>query len=273
MARRALDFATRIEQERAPLPTLPASKRTAFVTGASYGVGAATALALARDGFDVAVTATRAANLETTLREIEAAGAQAFPLVLDLRAQPSIERAMADVTARFGHLDVLVNNAAINLRKLAFDVTPGEWDEVMTTNLRGTFFLTQQFGQHLIASGLPGTVINIASVHGLIGAAERSVYGISKAAVIHMTRALAIEWAQDGIRVNAIAPGRLDTPSPSRAARTGDPQYLEAMRARIPLKRLVTAEEVAAAVCYLASPEAASITGQTLVLDGGMTIA
>jgi NAD(P)-dependent dehydrogenase (short-subunit alcohol dehydrogenase family) len=248
-------------------------KRVAFVTGASYGVGAAAALALARDGFDVTVSATRAANLAATLRQIEAAGAHAFPLELDLRAQPSIESAMADATARFSHLDVLVNNAAINLRKLAVNVTPEEWDEVMTTNLRGPFFLTQQFGRHLIASGRPGAIINIASVHGLIGAAERSVYGISKAAFIHMTRALAIEWAPHGIRVNAIAPGRLDTPSPSRAARTGDPRYLEAMRARIPLKRLVTAEEVAAAVRYLASAEAASITGHTLVLDGGMTIA
>jgi NAD(P)-dependent dehydrogenase (short-subunit alcohol dehydrogenase family) len=249
------------------------SKRIAFVTGASYGVGAATALALARDGFDVAVTATRAANLEATLRQIEAAGVQALPLALDLRSQPSIERAMADVTERFGHLDVLVNNAATNLRKLAVDVTLDEWDDVMATNLRGPFFLTQQFGRQLVASSRPGTIINIASVHGLIGAAERSVYGISKAALIHMTRMLAIEWAPHGIRVNAIAPGRLDTPSPSRAARTGDPQYLQATRARIPLKRLATAEEVAAAVCYLASPEAASMTGQTLVLDGGMTIA
>ena len=249
------------------------SKRIAFVTGASYGVGAATALALARDGFDVAVSATRAANLEATLRQIEAAGVRAFPLALDLRAQPSVERAMADVIARFGHLDLLVNNAALNLRKLAFDVTPEEWDEVMTTNIRGPFFLTQQFGRHLTASGRPGAIINIASVHGLIGAAERSVYGISKAALIHMTRALAIEWAPHGIRVNAIAPGRMDTPSPSRTARTGDPQYLEAMRARIPLRRLATAEEVAAAVCYLASAQAASIAGHTLVLDGGMTIA
>jgi NAD(P)-dependent dehydrogenase (short-subunit alcohol dehydrogenase family) len=247
------------------------SKRTAFVTGASYGVGAATALALARDGFEVAVSATGAAHLEPTLRQIEAAGMEAFPLVLDLRSLPSIERAMADITARFAHLDLLVNNAATNLRKLAVDVTAEEWDEVMATNLRGAFFLAQQFGRHVIASGRPGAIINIASIHGLRGAAERSVYGISKAALIQMTRMLAIEWAAHGIRVNAIAPGRLDTPSPSRAARTGDPKYLESMRARIPLKRLATAEEVAAAVCYLASPEATSITGHTLVLDGGIS--
>jgi len=115
--------------------------------------------------------------------------------------------------------------------------------------------------------------VNIASTHGLVGAAEHSVYGISKGGLIQMTRMLAVEWAEHGIRVNAIAPGRLETQSPSRAARTGDPEYMQAMRARVPLRRLATVEEVAAAVCFLASERAASITGQTLVLDGGVTAA
>ena len=132
-------------------------KRTAFVTGASYRAGAATALALAHDGFDVAVSATSAAHVKATLAQIEAAGVRALPLVLDLRSSSSIERAMADVTSQFGHLDLLVNNAATNLRKLAVDVTSQEWDEVMATNLRGAFFLSQQIGRHLIASGRPGT--------------------------------------------------------------------------------------------------------------------
>jgi NAD(P)-dependent dehydrogenase (short-subunit alcohol dehydrogenase family) len=167
----------------------------------------------------------------------------------------------------------LVNNAATNLRKLAVDVTSQEWDEVMATNLRGAFFLSQQIARRLIASGRPGAIVNIASTHGLLGAAERSVYGISKGALIQMTRMLAIEWAEHSIRVNAVAPGRLDTPSPARAARTGDPEYLKSMRARIPLNRLATVEDVAAAVCFLASPQASSITGHTLVLDGGMTVA
>jgi NAD(P)-dependent dehydrogenase (short-subunit alcohol dehydrogenase family) len=247
-------------------------KRTAFVTGASYGVGAATALALAREGCDVAVSATRAENLNETMAKLAATGMRAVPLVLDLRAQASIERAMADVLAAFGHIDVLVNNAGSDLRKLAVDVSWAEWDAVMATNLKGTFFLTQQVGRHLIAIGRAGAIVNIASTHGLIGAAERSTYGISKGALIQMTRMLAIEWAQHGIRVNAIAPGRLDTPSPARASRTGDPKYMDAMRARVPLKRLVTVDEVAGAVCYLASPQAASITGQTLILDGGLTV-
>jgi NAD(P)-dependent dehydrogenase (short-subunit alcohol dehydrogenase family) len=249
-----------------------ATKRTAFVTGASYGVGAATALALAREGYDVAISARRAENLDATLAKLEGMGSRIVPSVLDLTSQASIERAAADVITAFGQVDLLVNNAGANLRKLAVDVGWAEWDAVMATNLGGAFFLTQQVGRHLIAGKRPGAIVNLASTHALVGAAERSVYGISKGALIQMTRMLAVEWAEHGIRVNAIAPGRLDTPSPSRAARTGDPNYMEAMRARIPLKRFATAEEVAAAVCYLASPQAASITGQTLVVDGGLTV-
>jgi NAD(P)-dependent dehydrogenase (short-subunit alcohol dehydrogenase family) len=248
-------------------------RRTAFITGASYGVGAATALALVRDGFDVAVSATRPENLRDTIARLEAEGARVVPLVLDLRSEASIERAMGDAVAAFGGLDLLVNNAGGNLRKLAVDVAWSEWDDLMAINLRGAFFLSQQVGKHLIAAKRPGSIVNIASTHGLVGAAERSVYGISKGALIQMTRMLAIEWAEHGIRVNAIAPGRLDTPSASRAARTNDPTYIEVMLARIPLKRMATVEEVAAAVCYLASPQAASITGQTVVLDGGLTAA
>jgi 2-deoxy-D-gluconate 3-dehydrogenase len=249
-----------------------ATKRTAFVTGASYGVGAATALALAREGYDVAISARRAENLDATLAKLEGTGSRIVSIVLDLTSEASIERAMADVVARLGPLDLLVNNAGANLRKLAVDVSWAEWDAVMATNLGGAFFLAQQVGRHLIAGKRPGTIVNLASTHALVGAAERSVYGISKGALIQMTRMLAVEWAVHGIRVNAVAPGRLDTPSPSRAARTGDPNYMETTRARIPLKRFATVDEVAAAVCYLASPQAASITGQTLVLDGGLTV-
>src|SRR4029078_4105037 len=160
-----------------------------------------------------------------------------------------------------------------NLRKIAVDVTWADWDAVMASNLRGAFFLSQQLGRRLIAAGRPGDIVNIASTHGLVGAAERSTYGIAKGALIQMTRMLAIEWAEYGIRINAIAPGRLDTRAPSRAARTDDPRYMQAMLARVPLHRLATVDEVAAAVCYLASPQAASLTGQTLVLYGGITMA
>jgi len=245
------------------------ARRVAFVTGASQGIGAATALALASDGFDVAVSSTFPEKLADVVAQISAAGVRALPVALDVRSQASIEQAMAEVVSYFGHADVLVNNAAVTLRKLALDVTPAEWETVMHTNLTGTFFMSQQMGRHLIGSGRPGCIINLASTHGLVGFAKRSTYGISKAAIGHMTRMLAIEWAEHDIRVNAIAPGVIVTPS--RAALPAEPGYHDARLQRIPVRRLGEPAEVAAAVCYLASPLAAYITGQTLVMDGGVT--
>jgi NAD(P)-dependent dehydrogenase (short-subunit alcohol dehydrogenase family) len=249
----------------------PAARKTAFVTGASYGIGAASALALARDGFDIALSATRAENLADTVRQLSGLGVRTLPLGLDLRSEIGIAQAMAQIVEAFGGLDVLINNAGANLRKLAVEVTAEEWREVMEVNVTGTFLLTQQFGRHLIGSARGGAIVSIASTHGLIGAPERSTYGISKGAIIQMTRMLAIEWAAHGIRVNAVAPGRLDTASPSRAG--ADPKYMAAMLERIPLHRLATAEEVADAVAYLAGPQAQSVTGQVLVIDGGLTAA
>ena len=248
-----------------------AEKRAALVTGASYGVGAATALALARDGFDVAITATKIENLTATMATLEDLGVRAVPAVLDLRDAAGIAPVAGEIIAALGRLDVLVNNAGANLRRDAVDVTPPEWDALMDVNLRGTFFLTQQIGRHLIAAGRGGCIVNIASTYALVGAAERSTYGISKAALVGMTRMLAAEWGKHNIRVNAVAPGRLVTPSPSRAVKGADPAYMEAMLNRIPLHRQADVEEVAAAVAYLVGPAAASMTGQVLVLDGGLT--
>lgn len=249
-----------------------AARRVAFVTGASFGIGAATALELARDGFDIAISATRISNLDDTAGKLKEAGCRVAQTELDLCSQKSIEDAFVSVTQSLGRVDVLVNNAGVNLRKAALDVTPAEWDAVMRANAGGTFFLTQQFGRHLVGAGRPGSVINIASTHGILGAAERSTYGISKAAILQMTRMLAIEWAPHGIRVNAVAPGRVNTPSPSRAATTSDPKYMQAIADRVPLRRLATAEDVAGAVSYLASASGEFITGQTLVIDGGLTV-
>jgi NAD(P)-dependent dehydrogenase (short-subunit alcohol dehydrogenase family) len=246
-------------------------RRTALVTGASQGIGAAIAVALARDGFDVVVSSTRPGKLAGVLAEIQAAGARAVPVALDVRSQASIEKAMADAVSALGPIDVLINNAAVPLRKAALEIAAAEWDAVLDTGLTGTFFMSQQMGRHLVATGRPGCIISIASTHGLVGVRDRSIYGIAKAGVIHMTKMLAIEWADHGIRVNAIAPGRVNTPS--RAGSLAEPGYLEAALARVPLKRFAEAEEVAAAACYLASPQAAYITGQTLVLDGGLTAA
>jgi 2-deoxy-D-gluconate 3-dehydrogenase len=151
----------------------------------------------------------------------------------------------------------------------ALDVTPEAWETVMATNLTGTFFLTQKFGAWLAREHRPGCIISVASTHALVGMADRTVYGIAKAGILQMTRMLAIEWAPLGIRVNAVAPGRINTAA--RAGSFKQPGYLESALGRIPLGRLGLPEEVAAAVAYLAQPAAAYMTGQTLVLDGGVT--
>jgi NAD(P)-dependent dehydrogenase (short-subunit alcohol dehydrogenase family) len=245
-------------------------RRTALVTGAAYGIGAASALALARDGCDVAVSELKPADLAETVKAITAAGARAVPVALDVRSMASIEHAMADVLAAFGQLDALVNNAGVPLTRPAVDVTEAEWDQVIGVNLKGVFFMSQQMGRYLIGSGRPGCIVSIASTHGVIGVADRSTYGISKAGVSHMTRMLAIEWAGHGIRVNAVAPGTVETRSRA-AVFAANPQRREAMMARVPLRRFGTEEEMASMVCYLAGPQAAYVTGQTILVDGGLT--
>jgi NAD(P)-dependent dehydrogenase (short-subunit alcohol dehydrogenase family) len=244
--------------------------RAAFVTGASYGIGQACALALARDGFHVAVSELDPKDLADTVAKITATGARALPVALDLRSLRSIEQAMNEAVAGLGQLDVLVNSAGVTLGKPALEVTGDEWDAVLDVNLKGTFFMSQQMGRHLVATRRGGSIISVASTHGVIGFPTRSAYGISKGAIVQMTRMLAIEWAEHGIRVNAIAPGTVETPT-RKAFFDAHPGRREVMIDRIPLKRFGTAEEMAGAVSYLASPQGAYITGQTLLLDGGLT--
>ncbi|HTH98875.1 MAG TPA: SDR family NAD(P)-dependent oxidoreductase [Stellaceae bacterium] len=253
-------------------------RRVALITGASYGVGAASALALARDGFDLVLTATKAGNLDTTLQDVRAlydtgTGGKALGLALDLCDQASIDAVIARSVEGFGRIDVLVNNAGTNLRRLALETSRAEWVAMMDANLTGTFFLTQAVGRHLVQRQSPGRIVTISSSHALVGAAERSAYGVAKAGLIQMTRMLAIEWAPHGITVNAVAPGRMITASPSRAGSGSDDAYMAAMLKRIPLGRFATAEEVGGTVAFLAGPSAATITGQTIVIDGGLTAA
>jgi len=242
---------------------------TVFVTGASQGIGAGIAVEMARQGYDVAVSSTRPEKLSPVLDAIRSAGARALPVELQICEQASIDRAMAAVTGEFGALDVLVNNAAVAVRKPALEFTLEDWNKIIDTNITGTIFMTQAMGRHLIASKRPGAIISITSTHGLVGMAGRSAYGITKAGVMHMSRMLAIEWAPHGIRVNTVAPGAVITES--RAAMPADANHAQVRMARIPMKKLCTVDDVTTAVAYLASPQASYITGQTLVLDGGVT--
>lgn len=243
----------------------------ALVTGASYGIGAATALALAEDGYDLALCDITTAMLKNSAIRAQAAGARVEPIALDLRVQDSIEAAMAAAVRAFGALDALVNNAGIPLPAQVLDVTRADWEKIMSVNVTGTFFMTQAMGRHLTAAKRPGTIVSIASAHAFVGSAGQAPYGISKAAIVQMTRMLAIEWAPAGIRVNAVAPGKIETDSPERQANQADPEKRAAMLARIPAGRFGTAQEVAALVRYLLSPAATYITGQAVILDGGVT--
>lgn len=245
-------------------------RRTALVTGASYGIGAAISIALARDGYDVAVSELKPEALDETVVKIKAAGGGAVPLALDVRSQASIEEGMRRVLNAFGKLDLLVNNAGVPLLKPVLDVTREEWNGVMEVNLAGTFFMSQQMGKHLIGTGRRGSILSIASTHGVVGVPNVSVYGISKAGISQMTRMLAIEWADHGIRVNAIAPGTTETRTRAQSL-SADPVRRKTLLARIPCGRFCTEEEVAGLASYLASPQADYITGQTLLLDGGLT--
>ncbi|MDB5904695.1 MAG: 3-oxoacyl-ACP reductase [Betaproteobacteria bacterium] len=252
------------------MDTKTRGRRVALVTGASQGLGAAIALRLARDGYDLAVTELTQAPLEEIVAKLKTAGARAVALALDIRSQPSVQSAVAQAAEAYGELDVLVNNAGVTQRRRAIDVTRDEWQTVMDVNLTGTFFMSQQFARHLLSRKAEGAIVSLASTHGVVALAERATYGISKGAIIHMTRMLAYEWAEHGIRVNAVAPGTIETPS--RAAFfDANPGSRDVMLRRVPAGKFGTEDDVAAAVSYLAGADSAFVTGQTLLIDGGLT--
>lgn len=242
----------------------------AFITGTSGGLGQTIAAALAREGYDLALTEIDVSQLKDTLAHPDVAKRKVAALPLDLRSRESINAAFADARARLGDIDLLVNNAGRALLKPSVSVTDADWDDVMNTNLKGAFFLSQLFARACIDGKRSGSIVSIASTHGMTGIGERLVYGISKAGLIQMTKMLAIEWAGKNIRVNAVAPATVMTAS--REKLLSDPDARARMLSRIPIGRFVTPEEVAAAVVYLASPGAAAVTGHTLPVDGGVTV-
>ena len=247
------------------------SRRIALVSGASNGLGQAIAVDLARHGHDVAITELSVEALAATAALIEAEGGRALPIALDLRGQASIEAALSACVVGLGLPNLLVNNAAFTRNGPATSFGWDDWDAVMDVNLKGTYFLTTGFARRCMAAGSEGAVVMLASTHGLTGLAGRSVYGISKGGIVQMTRMLAVEWASRGLRVNAVAPATIMTPS--REAMLSDPGRRAVMLERLPQHRFPTMAEVAAAVRYLGGAEAASVTGQVLAVDGGLTAA
>jgi 2-deoxy-D-gluconate 3-dehydrogenase len=193
-----------------------------------------------------------------------------IPVVMDVVDVASVQAGVDSVVSEFGHLDVLVNNAGMNIPQGVFDVDEASWDTVLDTNLKGTFFVTQAAARHMADRGEGGRIINIASQAGVVGIEERSAYGSSKGGVVVLTKVLALELAHYGITVNAVAPTFVATELARNTL--ADPKWRERILSRIPLGRLAEVDEVAAATVYLASPAADIVTGHTLLLDGGWTV-
>jgi 3-oxoacyl-[acyl-carrier protein] reductase len=240
-------------------------EKVTLITGASQGIGRATALAFAASGAKVAVAARQATKLEDLVKEIEAAGGQALAVPLDVADPAQVKTAFAAVLGKFGKLDVLVNNAAITKDTLALRMKLEDWDAVLRTNLTGAYLCIQQALGAMLKARY-GRIVNITSVVAQTGNAGQANYVSSKAGLIGLTRAIAVEVASRNITVNAVAPGFIETPMTDPL-----PQELkDKMKSMIPLARFGTDKEIASAVMFLASDEAAYITGQVLDVNGGM---
>jgi len=242
--------------------------RIALVTGASQGIGRACALELARAGASVALAARNLEKLAGVASEIAAAGGTAHSFALDVASEESIKDCAKAVIAHFGGVSILVNNAGITRDILALRMKRKDWDDVLTTNLTGAFLMTQAVMSQMVKSRW-GRIINITSVVGETGQAGQSNYAASKAGLIGLTKSLARELASRSITVNAVAPGYIETAMTSVLTE----EQKAANAQHIPLGRVGTDVEVAQAVAFLASEEAAYITGHTLDVNGGLFMA
>ena len=239
--------------------------RVVLVTGASQGIGRACAVALAKAGAQVALAARNTTRLAEVAAEIESAGGRAVPFELDLASEDSIKAAAKAVLAQFGKIDILVNNGGITRDNLMLRMKLADWNAVLNTNLTGAFLLTQAVSSSMLKARY-GRIVNIASVVGETGQAGQANYAASKAGLIGLTMSLARELASRNITVNAVAPGYISTPMTDVL----NDQQRTAMLTQIPLDRAGTPEEVAHAVVFLASDQAAYITGHVLDVNGGM---
>jgi 3-oxoacyl-[acyl-carrier protein] reductase len=240
------------------------SERVALVTGASRGIGRAIAQTLAKQGATV-VAAARGENARAVADEITATGGRAEFATVDVTAPASAEQAVGGVVARHGRIDILVNNAGITRDQLMLRMKLEDWDAVIATNLTAAFALTQAALKHMIRQR-SGRIVSISSVVGQGGNPGQANYAASKAGLIGFSKAVALEVASRGITVNVVAPGLIETDMTRAITEEARGEWQH----RIPLKRLGTPEDVAAAVCFLASKEASYITGQVLAVNGGM---
>jgi NAD(P)-dependent dehydrogenase (short-subunit alcohol dehydrogenase family) len=242
--------------------------KVAIVTGASRGLGQYFARALATAGADLVLTSRKLETLHEFQREIELMGRRAVALSLDVRDPESIRRMAEDAAVHFGRIDILVNNAGCNVRKPALEVTWDDWNLILETNLRGPFFVSQAVAPHMIARKR-GRIINIGSVTAVAGYAGLGPYGASRGGIKQLTMSLADDWGVHGITVNCLAPGWFKTAQ--NAVMYENQEWVQYLCDRIPLKRPGQPRDLDGAIVFLASDASEYVTGQTLLVDGGIS--
>ena len=240
--------------------------KSAYITGASRGIGRAVAVSLAQAGANVALVGRDVAALEETARAVKDAGAQALVLQSDVTNADSVESAVEKACATFGKLDVLVCNAGVQKLKPFLDMKPEDWRSLISTNLEGAIVTMQSVGKRMVAQK-SGSVIAMASIYSFVGAPFNSIYCMTKGGLMQLSRALAVEWARHNVRVNAICPGWIETELTKPYMQ--DQKTVDAGLRLIPLRRFGQPEDIGPLAVYLAADEASFVTGQSFVIDGG----
>ena len=246
--------------------TLALDGKTAVVVGGTSGIGRALSLGLAGAGADVVASARRTEQVDAVASEIERAGRRTLRIASDVTDRASLERLLVATVGSFGKVDILINCAGITKRVSSLDMSEQDWNHVLDTNLSGTLRACQVFGRAMLERGR-GSIINIASLASFVALYEVAAYGASKAAVVALTKSLAIEWGSRGVRVNAIAPGVFRTDL-NQALLDGTERGRELLL-RTPMNRYGRLEELAGAAIFLASDAASFVSGEVLVVDGG----